>query len=231
MNTKIVIGIALAGLLVTPVALAQDTGTDENDWRGTAPSRALELTWGSGFTNAFGEVAKGRSLSDVANSGGALQLGLGYRLNPHFMIGAYGEGDFFRPEHGSLKDRRNFSAGAGVQGQYHVLPFSRWDPWVGLGTGWRGYWAVDDDIGTSVLHGVDVARVQIGVDYHMSRRLTISPTVGVSVTEFVSERQAGESSFHEVLDARRTTFLFIGTAGRFDIGGTYVDPKRAVASR
>ena len=111
------------------------------------------------------------------------------------------------------------------------MPFSRWDPWVGAGSGWRGYWAVDDEAGTSTLLGVDVARLQVGVDYHLNRRMTISPTIGVSISEFVSQREAGEASFHDVIDPRPTTFLFIGTAGRFDIGGKYVAPSKAVASR
>ena len=174
------------------------------------------------------------SLSKEAGGSGLtrIALGVGYRLSPHWMIGGYGEGGVYQPDKGSFGDRRMFSAAAGVQANYHFMPFSRWDPWVGLGTGWRGYWVNDDELGTSSLQGADLARIQVGAAYRVSEHLTLSPTIGVSITEFVAERSQGESSFHDIADPRPTTFLLIGTTGRFDIGGQSVTRERAaVASR
>jgi outer membrane protein W len=66
----------------------------------------------------------------------------------------------------------------GTQAQLHILPFSRFDPWVGFGAGWRGYWMVDDAAGTSALQGVDLVRAQVGVDCHITQSFVITPTFG-----------------------------------------------------
>jgi hypothetical protein len=237
MQTRIIFGATLSVLLVAtsaqgePSQASKDSGASA--FRDTAPARALELSWSTGYSQAFGNFSKdGRSLDDVAGPGTTLALGVGYRMTPNLMIGGYAEGGLYRPDEGSLGDSRMWSAALGAQANWHFMPFSRWDPWVGLGAGWRGYWVDEDGGGDSSLQGLDVARVQVGAAYRVSQHLTLSPTIGVSITEFVAERSANESSFHDLDDPRPTTFLMIGTTGRFDIGGQSV--KRygtVVASR
>jgi hypothetical protein len=144
-------------------------------------------------------------------------------------IGAYGEGGMYQPAQGSFGDRRSFSVAAGVQAQYHLLPFNRWDPWVGAGTGWRGYWMVDDEAGTSVLQGVDIVRAQVGVDYHFSPSLIVTPTIGATITQFIGESGPGDAGYHRLEDARPVSFFSVGLGGRFDIGGSRTGRSKQLA--
>jgi hypothetical protein len=124
-------------------------------------------------------------MDELADPGMALQLGVGYRYDPNLMFGGYVEGSIYRADEGGFSDGRNFGAAAGVQVQYHFLPFERFDPWIGAGMGWRGYWMVDDDAGTSTLQGADLLRAQFGVDCHITPKFNLSPTVGATFTTFV----------------------------------------------
>jgi hypothetical protein len=234
MRTGLLFGSMVAALLVTSTALAED-GKDSgasSSWTPSSHARALEITTGSGFSQGFGEISKGgKKMSDIASSGFAPQLGLGYRIDPRWMVGVYVEGALYRPDRGSLSDRRVFGAAAGIQANYHFLPFARLDPWIGLGGGWRGNWVDDSDAPTASLQGLDLARLQIGADYHFSRSFVLGPAIGASVTEFISQKEPLQSSFRSVTDPRPVTFLFIGTTARFDLGGKLVAPSLAVASR
>ena len=232
MKTRTMIGFGLAALLATRVTYAQEPGAASSEYQGSAPAGAVEITTGGGFSHAFGDISKGgKNMGDVAGAGNMIQLGLGYRLDPRLMIGGYGEGAMYQPAEGSFGDRRNFSVAAGAQAQWHFRPFSRWDPWVGAGAGWRGYWIVDDEAGTEVLQGVDIVRAQVGIDYHFSPTFVVSPTLGVTATQFVGQKEVDESSYHRVTDGRPVSFLSIGLGGRFDIGGKRIQRDKQVASR
>src|ERR1043165_9471294 len=90
MHTRIIFGTALTALLIASSAQAEpaakapeDSGTTESDWRNTAPARAVELSWATGYSQAFGNFSSdGRSVDDVAGPGTSLALGVGYRLTP-----------------------------------------------------------------------------------------------------------------------------------------------------
>src|SRR5438876_3781546 len=128
----------------------------------TSVERALEITLGAGYAQGFGDIgASQRSLTDLSSAGGELSLGVGYRVDRHFLIGAYGSGSKYST--GDFTGGGDvWSATAGLQGNYHFLPENDWDPWVGLGSGWRGQWA-KNATGTDSRHGWDIARLQAGV--------------------------------------------------------------------
>ena len=84
-----------------------------------------------------------------------------------------------------------------MQANYHFLPDNEWDPWVGLDTGWRGYW-VKHATGTDSRHGLDIARLQAGVDYRVSPEFALSPYVGAGLTTFLTQELAAEQSFSNV---------------------------------
>src|ERR1700730_15246051 len=61
-----------------------------------AAKNAVELTVGTGYAQGFGDVASGQpTLQDVSTAGGAVQLGVGYRLIPELTLGVYGSGATF----------------------------------------------------------------------------------------------------------------------------------------
>jgi hypothetical protein len=232
MKTHHTIGFGLALLLTTSAASAQQASERaSSDYQGSAPSGAVEITTGGGFSHAIGDLSSGRSMSDIAGSGNMVHVGVGYRLDPHLMIGGYVEGSMYQPAEGSFDDRRNFSLASGAQAQYHLLPFERFDPWVGAGIGWRGYWMVDDDLGTGILQGADLVRAQVGVDCHITPTLLIAPTITFTATQFAAEKGPSDSSYHHIEDTRPMSFVSIGMSGRFDVGGEWVRDAKHVAQR
>ena len=125
--------IALAG---SPL-YAQEVQTAARQAPATV-DQAFEITLGAGYAQGFGDIgASQRSLTDLSSAGGELSLGVGYRVDRHFLIGAYGSGSKYST--GDFTGGGDvWSATAGLQGNYHFLPENDWDPWVGLGSGWRG---------------------------------------------------------------------------------------------
>jgi outer membrane protein W len=224
MNKKWMAAMAVAinTVIVAGVANAQekDEVQDRND-KATklAPVKnALELTVASGYAQGFGDVGSNRpSLGDAAKAGGALQLGVGYRLIPQLTLGAYGTGSIYE-RGGQVSDAAKlYSATAGVQADWHFLPGGhQFDPFVTLGTGWRGFW-IKEDQGTTSLQGLEIAKLQLGVDYRMDRAIAISPLIGVDLSTFLSQDTSSSDSFHKIDSPKVDSFIFAGLQGRFDI--------------
>ena len=107
---------------------------------------------------------------------------------------------------------------AGLQGQLHARPRSDLDPWVGVGAGWRGLW-LEHHAGTHVMQGIDVARLQLGIDYRVSERVSLAPTIGVAWTEMLSEKRPGARGYSDIDDREVGRFLFAGVSGRMDVLG------------
>jgi hypothetical protein len=110
-----------------------------------------------------------------------------------------------------------YSAAAGAQADWHFLPAAhQLDPWVSLGTGWRGYW-INTDQGTTALHGLELAKLQLGVDYRVARTVALSPVVGADLSMFLTESNPVSQGFSNITDPKVNTFVFAGLMGRFDI--------------
>src|SRR5882762_4146466 len=222
MKTKsITLALAIGGVTIASVAGAQekDHNVAATKSETLAPAaNALELSIGTGYAQGFGDIAANRpSLTDVAQPGGAVQLGVGYRLIPQLSLGLYGSGSMF--SRGDQVDTSSnlYSASAGVEADWHFIPSgSEFDPWVSLGTGWRGYW-VRADQGTTSLQGLELAKLQLGVDYRVARAVAVSPVIGADLSMFLSESNPGTSSYSNIPDPRVNRFVFAGVQGRFDI--------------
>jgi hypothetical protein len=82
----------------------------------TSVERALEITLGAGYAQGFGDVgASQRSLTDLSSAGGELSLGVGYRIDRHFLVGVYGSGSQYST--GDFTGGADvWSATAGLQG-------------------------------------------------------------------------------------------------------------------
>jgi hypothetical protein len=215
--------IAASGVLVTSAASAQEkdqaTSAREQRSRELAPAtHDVELTVGTGYQQGFGNIAGGRpSLLDLGQAGGAIQVGVGYRLLPQLTLGVYGTGAMFA-RGGQVDSSSNiYSTSAGVQADWHFLPArNEFDPWVSLGTGWRGYW-IDADQGTTSIQGLEMAKLQIGVDYRITRAVSISPVIGADMSLFLSESTPSSDGFRNIASPNVNTFLSAGILGRFDI--------------
>lgn len=183
----------------------------------------IELGVSTGYTRGVGRAAGMMmpTLQDLAGHGGAVKVDVGWRLDPTFLVGVYVEADRLgRAERGT---EGMTGAAAGVQAQLHLDAGSTLDPWIGVGTGWRGLW-LEHAAGTHALQGLDLARVQLGLDYRVSRRLHLAPTVGITLTELLSEKRPGAAGYSDLEERRTGSFLFAGVSGRFDVLGG--DPER-----
>jgi hypothetical protein len=191
--------------------------TSAQDSQELAPAaRGLELSLGFGYGKGVGPVGAGvPTVQRLGDGGGTATLDFGWRLDPRWMLGAYGEFGVAAGNVGEIADSAKIAA-AGIQGQFHMMPERRYDPWIGLGFGWRGYWA-DTDGGTYGLQGLDLARLRLGVDYRLSPGVAMGPVFGVTVTQFLSAKPSGSPGYSDVNDRKINTFFFGGLAGRFSL--------------
>jgi hypothetical protein len=224
--------IALSGVAnaqeATKDAVASGESVHSRDL--PAPQNAIELTIGTGYTQGFGGIASGQpSLTDMSNAGGAVQLGVGYRIIPRLTLGVYGSGAIFGRGDQIDGSANLYSATSGIQGDWHFLPAAHeWDPWVSLGTGWRGYW-INADQGTTAMHGWEIAKLQAGVDYRITPGVSISPVIGVDLSTFFTQSTPQSGGFNNLSTPNVNTFVFGGMMGRFDVPTRNRDS--AVASR
>ncbi len=225
MNNKLAIVTMLSTSLVAfaESANAQAQTKDEvNVGTGggsLAPAtHAVELTIGTGYEQAFGNIQSNRpSFTQVGQAGGAVQTGVGYRIIPQLTLGLYGSlAEFGRADEVDTSAKL-YSGAAGVQSDWHFLPGGyTLDPWVSLGTGWRGYW-IHQNAGDSTAQGMEIAKLQVGLDYRIDQAVAISPVVGADLTTFFTQQTPTSNGWTNVSSPQVNTFLFAGLQGRFDI--------------
>ncbi|HET8541121.1 MAG TPA: hypothetical protein VFL83_14700 [Anaeromyxobacter sp.] len=181
------------------------------------PGSALEIAVGTAYTQGVGAAAGGGmpTLQTLAGGGGTLRVDVGWRIDRRWMVGAYHENVLLAAGDVPGTDRVTGHA-LGLQGQLHLAPSTRLDPWVGLGCGWRSL-SIDHGMGTHELRGLDLARVEVGLDWRLSPSFGVAPAVGVAVTELLSEQRPGESGWMDLEDRSVGAFVFAGVSGRFDL--------------
>ncbi len=225
MNTKLTIGVAVAtGMLAFAGGASAQTQTkDEVKTEGSgdalAPAtHAVELTIGTGYEQGFGKFSSGQpSLNNIGLAGGAVQIGAGYRIIPQLTLGLYGSGAMFGRADQMDSSTNLYSAAAGVESDWHFLPGGeRLDPWVSLSSGWRGYW-INQNTGNTSVQGMEIAKLQVGLDYRIDQAVAISPVVGADLSTFFTQETPESHGFTNVSNPQVNTFLFAGLLGRFDI--------------
>jgi hypothetical protein len=221
MNRKLVPLLALtvaAGAAVATNARAQMSERAELSPTEAAPRDAVEITVGTGYTQGFGQVQKGSSnnINDVANGGIGVDVGVGYRFSPNVGVGVTGEYQEFSTSYtsGGTKSARGMLGSIDLT--YHIVPFSKYDPFVRAGTGYRLLWNNADR--TTLYHGFDLVRLAVGLDLKSSSDLAIAPVVGADLSTFLWQR-VGSGTNSAIADPRVATYVWAGIQGRFDVGG------------
>jgi hypothetical protein len=219
-------GLALLGILVAAGTASAQTLDMKDRVRldAAAPedlapaTHSVELTVATGYEQGFGKVQLGKpTLTDLGQAGGAVQVGAGFRIIPQLTLGLYGS--FAGFGRGAQVDSTAslYTTAAGVQADWHFLPGGfRVDPWVSLGSGWRGYW-VGESAGNTSNQGMELAKLQVGVDYRLSRDVAISPVVGADLSSFFAQRTPDSDGWTSIAKPQVSTFFFAGLMGRFDI--------------
>lgn len=209
--------IALTAALCS-VSYAQEQGKSYLAEHVGAPSDAFELKVGSGYTQGFGNIAPGRGTADVAGPGVGVSVDFDYRMSRPWSIGVEGQYQAFTSEQnsGAQGVAANFGA------TYHFSPVLRGDPWVRLGTGYRGIWETNPTgsaAGTTVSrHGFELLAAKIGYDIRVSEDVALAPVIGGDLNVFTFE-DASNSGGNNLSSGQVASFIYAGLQGRFDIGG------------
>jgi hypothetical protein len=182
MKSKLAVTAACFALALVPAAnvSAQESSRSYFHEHVNAPRDAPELTIGTGYTQGLGMLEKGVNMPDVAQAGIAADVGVGYRIDPRWSIGA-------TLQYQELRAQR--AAGArgiatGIQVASHVDPMNRVDPWVQLGTGYRLLWEAGITPAPNLLtHGFELARLTVGLDLRATPQVAVAPILGAVVAE------------------------------------------------
>ena len=181
-----------------------------------APSNAFELMLGFGYEQGFGTIGDSQpKVNDLISAGGEIQLGLGWRINPRSTVGIWASGG----KNGTqdlAAGGSAYTAGAGIESNYHFLPENDWDPWIGLAFGYRGLWVTTDQ--TSSWQGIG-SRLSLGVDFRVSRELAVGPYIAAGTNIYFHEDTPNSSSG---IDRRKLTlWVGAGLQARFDLFGQH----------
>ncbi len=184
-----------------------------------APKRSFEIGVGAGYTQGTGNTIVGERVSRLAGPGGEAQVDLGYRIDPRWLVGGYGSFGYFRTPDNAGPDVTVRGVTTGVQAQYHFMPMNRIDPWIGLGAGYRGIFSSGQDGPVTARHGIQLARLRVGVDYRANAALALGPVLGIDATYFTGRTEPGGSDLARITvdDRKVAPFFFAGFAGRFDV--------------
>ncbi|MDB5220118.1 MAG: hypothetical protein JWO86_8045 [Myxococcaceae bacterium] len=212
------IGVAALALLAPTLAGAQTAERTYLEHGVPAPAQALELTVGTGWTQGFGNLSSGVGMPSVAHEGIGVDASAGYRIDPHFALSIGGQYQELNAQASSAAR----GATATIAGQYHMAPYTRLDPWLELGSGYRGLWLVPSvaNTPTNLVHGWQIARARLGFDVRLSPDIAIAPVIGADATMFLFQDIGGNNS--AIGSPAVSTFVFAGLQGRIDLGGNKV---------
>jgi outer membrane protein OmpA-like peptidoglycan-associated protein len=100
------------------------------------------------------------------------------------------------------------------------MPYTRTDPFITLGAGYRMLWEVPREGASVLTHGFELARASVGVDIRMTEDIAVAPVIGADLTLPLWQDVHNGTSNQSISDPRVSTFIFAGIQGRFDLAGT-----------
>lgn len=214
MATKLIPALALLVPAIAQAQPAEDAGVDHK----LAPAKGIEIAIGTGYTQGVGKISTEMAkVQDLSGAGGGAQLDLGYRVIPNLTLGGYGTFAMFNEGSNLPSTTEVYGATAGIQAAWHFRPARSLDPWVRLGTGWKGMWLNPQEGKVTSLQGLELARLQVGLDYRISPEIAISPVIGGSAGLFLSQNSQMTQNYDQLTNRKVNFTGFAGLAGTFDI--------------
>lgn len=193
-----------------------------------APTDALELKVGTGYTQGFGTIAPGRSVRDVAGPGLGIAADVDYRLSPAVSLGLQGQYQQFSSALNT--GARGIATNIGMT--YHAMPLSRGDPFARVATGYRLLWE-QNPVGAAglnvVRHGFELASATLGYDVRVSDDISLAPTIGADLNLLVWQDINGVN--RALSSPQVASFVYAGIEGRFDLGGDRAAAQPRVVSQ
>lgn len=199
-------------LLQAPVALGDDPASSSGFGVAPRSPEALELSVAVGSGQSYG--SQGRDLAVLNDLGWTFDVAAGWRRRS-WVVGAYGSGGVYEALGAA---NYSYDATAGLQVGRHFPGVDGFDVWVALGLGWHGHWASGEG-GRDSHQGLELARLQLGLESSLSPSFTLSPVLGVAVSTVLWQRGAAAVDHASVRDRGLSTSLFAGLQARFDLLG------------
>jgi Outer membrane protein beta-barrel domain len=226
-------GAPLVVFTLAGTAAAQGTAGEVRNLRTSpivSPHDAFEVGLTAGYTQPQGNLTSGTALTDQIGPGFVAGLDLGYRLSPHWALGVGGQYHESTIESALPSGSSARGIAAQIRLAYHVWPTQFADPYLAIGTGYRALWELppgtNDDV---LLHGFDLARVELGLEYRVTQDFSIGPFLAVDLNLFGwRDPESGPSA--PLTDKRVNAFFSGSFAARFDLGGSRVTSQRAIAA-
>jgi hypothetical protein len=215
-------GCVAAALILSSAAAAHAQEVPAEAPMG-ARGNAFELGLAGGLLQGYGPASAGGA-GAVLNpgTGGALEADLGWRASSNLAIGVWGHGAQLGVTGAQAPPAipaSLYEAGAGLGGTWHFRPSATdFDPWVSLGTGWRGQWFGYGNGGTYAEHGLELARGRVGLDVRVSRTVAIGPVIGGSMDAYLTQ-ELPSGRWVAVSGRPVAGSLFAGIRGTLDVSG------------
>jgi hypothetical protein len=64
---------------------------------------------------------------------------------------------------------------------------------------------------------MEIAKLQVGLDYRIDQAVSIGPVVGADLSTFFTQSTPGSNGFSNISSPQVNTFVFAGLMGRFDV--------------
>jgi len=160
-------------------------------------------------------------------------LDLGYRITPHFRVGAslqYGFGLLNKDTFRECPDCSASVIAFGANAYLHGAPGGAFDPWAGLGIGYEVL-TIDVNLtqgaqrvaGSATVDGIQYFVLQLGADVATGSAITVGPFFAVSMGKYGSTSStltAGAVTMNESRDLHSTSWhqwFTFGLQGQFNL--------------
>lgn len=207
----------------SPAAEAPATPTEPEAVGETSAGKfVLGLRLGYGIP--MGDATKGNPLSDGTSGQIPIWLDVGYMVTRNIMVGAYGQyGIAFVKDCPSGASCSGSDIRIGLQGQYHISPAEKIDPWLGVGIGYE-IASLKATAGgqeaSSTTKGMEYLNLQGGADFKVSPAFGIGPFLSFSFGKYSSATikipglpdQSGDIS-----ETAMHQWLTLGVRGAFNL--------------
>jgi hypothetical protein len=182
-----------------------------------ARANALELGVGAGFTDGWGTLDTSYVRNTrVTGAGAAIELDPSWRVLPVLAIGVYGFGAQLSESAALPSGGDVMQAGAGIQGTVHLVPkAAHLDPWISLGSGWRGQWIAFQAGVATAQNGWEFIRARAGVDSRITPGLALGPVIGASLSRYYIQELVG-GPWTGVPDPGLNVYVFAGVRATLD---------------
>jgi hypothetical protein len=220
-------GIAAAASVVALMTATTTALAQESSERGypylrqhvRAPANTFEVGVDTGYVQGFGPLAGTRRIGDIEGPGANIGLSLGWRATPLVSVSWRGTVEQYA-QRGEPSGTSVRGLTTSIQTDFHLAPFMRLDPWVGIGTGYRRIMISPPGMPGGVLQGLEFAKLQAGFDLRPREDISIGPMVGADLDLFISDRPIGTTATTSIPDKRFSTYVYAGVKGRFDVLGS-----------